>query len=431
MTSIDKKIIKKNCPIKKLGIGNKHHFFGYYNKTPWHKSLPFVLANQHDEMDADLTPDLVAQIGYFNLEKNEEFVALDETTTWNWQMGCQLQWLDALDEKKVIFNIRSPKTNNREYPPFASKILNIETGEEKVFDYPVYTVAPNSKYAITVDYRRLYVTHETIGYSEPLGKAEDLELYPENDGLIYLDLQSGTTKLLVSYADLRNLNHSPSMDKAIHWISHIEINPNSSRILFLHRWTERVEDETCFLHRLVTINPDGTGIRILEDSDHPLPQLNEDFDPSSVGTYDYEKSEYQISHPLWKNNDSIIVWAPHKGSIHYHLYEDKENGIVEIIGEDLLTENGHMSYSPVNDRWLLTDTYPDSETSKRKLLIYDTEKDLLYEIGEFYTPDLKKESRCDLHPRWDRSGNYVCIDSVHEKNQRQMYVIDVRDIVEQ
>lgn len=83
---------------------------------------------------------------------------------------------------------------------------------------------------------------------------------------------------------------------------------------------------------------------------------------------------------------------------------------------------------PVNQRWLLTDTYPDSETSIRKLLIHDTQEDVAYDIGDFYTSYLKKVSRCDLHPRWDRTGTKVCIDSVHE-NMRQMYVLDVSEIV--
>src|SRR5690606_25958378 len=113
---------------------------------------------------------------------------------------------------------------------------------------------------------------------------------------------------------------------------------------------------------------------------------------------------------------------------HYQLYTDVDPVEVETVGEGLLTENGHMSYSPVNQRWLLTDTYPDSETNIRKLLIYDTQDDLVYDIGDFYTSDLKKENRCDLHPRWDRTGNFVCIDSVHE-NKRQMYIVDVSDLV--
>jgi hypothetical protein len=243
-----------------------------------------------------------------------------------------------------------------------------------------------------------------------------------------MDIATGQSRLITSYAELRNFKPVKSMDKAIHWVSHIEINPTSSRFLMLHRWTERVKDETCFLHRLITVNPDGTDMRLLEDSDHPLPQLEENFDPNAVGTYDYEKSEYQISHPMWCAKDRIIVWGPHAGSIHYHLYTDADNGEVEIIGKNILNENGHMSFSPTNRRWLLSDTYPDSETHERILFLYDTEANRRYDIGSFYAdPGLKKENRCDLHPRWSRDGKQVCIDSVHE-SERQMYLIDVSGI---
>lgn len=423
------KIIKKKCPIHQLGSGVAHHFFGYYNKTPWHKSLPYVLANQYGHMDADLTPDLIATVGYFDVSNNDHFHKVGETSTWNWQMGCQLQWLDGATGNKLIFNVRAPSMKEKgNYPSFGALIHDIDTGETTTLSHPVYSVAPDSTYAVTVDYRRLYVTHETIGYSEIEGRATNLPLCPADDGLRRIDLPTGDTRLLVSYDELKSFHHRESMDKAIHWISHAEINPSSSRVLFLHRWTERVEDETCFLHRLITINADGSDMRLLECSDHPLPQLETHFDPNAVGTYDYEKSEYQISHPYWKDDDHIIVWGPHAGSIHYHLYQDKDNGAVEIVGKDLLTENGHMSYSPTNPRWLLTDTYPDTQTNIRKLLIYDTENEIAYDIGDFYTSDLKKVSRCDLHPRWNRTGTQVCIDSVHE-GKRQMYIVDVSTVV--
>ena len=51
-----------------------------------------------------------------------------------------------------------------------------------------------------------------------------------------------------------------------------------------------------------------------------------------------------------------------------------------------------------------------------------------HDLGRFYTdPDLGKENRCDLHPRWRGDGRAVCIDSVHE-GERQMYLIDVAGI---
>ncbi len=419
----------RTYPIRRLGRGALHHFFGYYDKTVWDKADRLVLANQVPIMTADLTSDMCAEVGYFDTKNDDGYHACGTTTAWNWQMGCQLQWLDGREGLQMIYNVRRDSAAGP-YPGFGAAIHDVRTGQTRYLDCPIYVAAPNSAYALSVDYSRLYVTHETIGYCEPTGKRRNLPLYPEDDGIHSIDLNTGRTRLLVSYADLRNFHHRASMDKALHWVSHIEINPSSSRILFLHRWTERVEDETCFLHRLITMDPDGGNMRLLECSDHPLPQLADDFDPAAVGTYDYEKSEYQISHPLWRDDRHVIVWGPHDGSIHYHLYEDADAGRVEVIGKEILTENGHMTFSPVNPRWLLTDTYPDPRTNERILILYDCEKQVRHDLGSFYTdPGLRKENRCDLHPRWSRDGRQVCIDSVHE-HERQMYLIDVSALVD-
>lgn len=418
-------------PCRRIGAGPQHHFFGYYNKTVWDRSGRYLLANQVPMMTADLTPELAAEVGFFDLEDQDRYHVLGRTTAWNWQMGCQLQWLDGLAGRQVIYNVRTPDRGGV-YPGFASVVHDVDTGATRMLPLPVYVVAPNSRYALCVDYSRLYITHPTIGYSEvqPRHTRADLPKAPADDGLHVLDIATGASRLLVSYADLRNFHPVPSMDKAIHWVSHIEINPSSSRVLFLHRWTERVEDETCFLHRLITMNPDGSDMRLLECSDHPLPQLAENFDPSAVGTFDYEKSEYQISHPLWRDDRHIIVWGPHGGKIHYHLYTDSDAGEVEVIGNGILTENGHMTYSPVNTRWLLSDTYPDAQTNERVLFLFDVANGVRHDLGSFYTdPDLGKENRCDLHPRWRRDGRQVCIDSVHQF-ERQMYIIDVSRLVD-
>lgn len=414
-------------PCRRVGDGSQHHFFGYYNKSNWDKDNRLLLAQRTPWMDQYLTPEVKATVGYFDTGDGDRFHAVGETGAWNWQMGSQLQWLDGAPGRQLVYNDRTGDMKAR-YPGFGAVVVDVDSGARRQLPMPVYVVAPSSAWALSVNYRRLYVTHETIGYSEP-GQPFELPPAPADDGIWRMDMASGDAALLVSYAQLKAFHHRPSMDKAIHWVSHIEVNPSSSRILFLHRWTERVKDETCFLHRLITMDPDGSGMRLLECSDHPLPQLADDFDPAAVGTFDYEKSEYQISHPLWQDDGHIIVWGPHAGEIHYHLYHDAEGGAVEVVGRGVLVENGHMTFSPVDKRWMLSDTYPDDRTHERFLFLFDMHTGERRNLGSFYaTPELSKENRCDLHPRWSRDGRLVCIDSVHE-HQRQMYVLDVSSIV--
>jgi hypothetical protein len=418
--------ISRPCPIRRVGDGSRHHFFGYYNKHPWDRTGRYLLAQQVPMFTADLTGKESAEVGFFDLEDNDRFHPVGETSAWNWQMGSQLQWLQGKTGRQLIYNSRSvTAATNNPYPDFCATVYNLETQTSRQLPLPVYVVAPSSEWGLCVDYSRFQVTHPTIGYAATRVEPA-LANAPDNDGIYRMDTDSGEARLILSLRDLKNYQPLKSMDRAIHWITHLEINPASSRFLFIHRWTERVEDETCFLHRLFSANPDGTDLRLLECTEHPLPQLNEGSDVNEVGTFDYEKSEFQISHPAWKNDHQIIVWGPHKGGIHYHLYDELTGGVA-VIGADCLTENGHMTYS-VDGKWLLSDTYPDSISNERLLILYDVVNNQRYDVGSFYTdPNLGKPNRCDLHPRWNPDSRQVCIDSVHEQ-VRQMYLIDVSSL---
>src|SRR3546814_5554873 len=80
-------------------------------------------------------------------------------------MGTQLQWVDGISDSKIIYNVRT-QDKTAVYPGFGSRIRDIHTGDTRELPLPVYVVAPNGSYALSVDYRRLYITHEAIGYSE-------------------------------------------------------------------------------------------------------------------------------------------------------------------------------------------------------------------------------------------------------------------------
>jgi len=96
----------------------------------------------------------------------------------------------------------------------------------------------------------------------------------------------------------------------------------------------------------------------------------------------------------------------------------------EVFALGVLTEDGHPSFHPQNNT-LLTDTYPD-KYSERKILLLD-EASRLQILGSFFSPfNYSKEVRCDLHPRWDREGKWVCFDSAHE-GHRNLYLIEMGD----
>ena len=138
------------------------------------------------------------------------------------------------------------------------------------------------------------------------------------------------------------------------------------------------------------------------------------------------ESDRNVSHYSWKSDDELLITLIHcKNLASYRLYDCNKNIYTEI-DEEILNKDGHPSYSPNGDL-LLTDTYPD-KIGYQSLLLYSA-KSKLIELGRFRHPMLpvlrySEEVRCDLHPRWDRSGKRVCFDSTHE-GSRAMYIYNL------
>jgi len=94
-----------------------------------------------------------------------------------------------------------------------------------------------------------------------------------------------------------------------------------------------------------------------------------------------------------------------------------------------MTADGHCSYLPGNE-WILNDSYPGQSERLRELHIYHLPSGRKVPLGSFYSvPEYTGEWRCDLHPRFSPDGRSVVIDSVHEGNRRQLYLVDISRIV--
>ena len=94
-----------------------------------------------------------------------------------------------------------------------------------------------------------------------------------------------------------------------------------------------------------------------------------------------------------------------------------------MVGDENLNADGHPMLSP-NGRTLVLDSYPDI-MSERSLSLLDLKSGLETKLGVFYSPPLLSgERRCDLHPRWDRRGMSVAVDSAH-KGKRGLYILDL------
>ena len=371
--------------------GPAHHFFGYYEKTPWDATGRYLLAMQTTFIDRPPTPDDVAAIGLIDAAEGNAWQPIAETTAWNWQQGAMLQWLPSARDRLVIYNVRRSGG-------YASVVHDVWSGETRELPRPVYAISPDGRTAFSLDFERIADTrpgYGYVGFPDPHGD----DPCPETEGVYRMDLRSGESRLIVSLHDIAHYRPDEGALGAKHWFNHVQVNTDGSRIAFLHRWDPGEQRVT----RCFTADPDGSDVYLLA-------------------------GDGMTSHYDWRDPTHVLAWARHHGvGDRYFLMTDRTQE-KQVVGEGTLTTDGHCSYSP-DRRWILTDTYPDDE-HKRTLLLYDPAEDRRVDLGGFYAPpELPGEIRCDLHPRWSRDGRRVCFDSAHE-GMRQMYVLDVSRIVQ-
>ncbi|MDQ8206364.1 hypothetical protein QEH52_02510 [Coraliomargarita sp. SDUM461003] len=373
-------------PAKAITSSSKHHFFGYYDKSCWDASQRWVLGQESMFMDRAPNAGDTITIGVIDTHNKNAWRPLTQTSAWNWQQGCMLQWLG--DGTEIIFNDIGPDG-------FYARIINIETEAERKLSRPIYAVNRQGTHAVSLNFSRLQNQRPGYGYAGIPDKWEAVAT-PTDDGLYSLDLQTGASELILSLADAANFQRMPEFEGKLHRFNHIQFSTNEQRFAFLHRY--KTPDEEVGRTRLMTMNLDGSELRCL--SDHGF-----------------------VSHYDWQADKAVLAWSGRHGiGDRYFLFEDKIGGDIQIIGGERFKTDGHCSFSP-DGQYMLTDSYPD-ETDHRSLLLYHIERDELTTLGRFYSPPMEWQIRCDLHPRWNRDGTQVCIDSIHE-GHRQMYVLSI------
>jgi len=398
-----------------LTAGPGHHFFGYYDKCPWDSTGRYVLGLEVGFVDRPPRRDDAVTIGLIDTEAGNAWQPLDHTAAWCWQQGTMLQWLGSAPDRAVVYNTRSGDG-------YGSRIRDVHSGEVRDLERPVYAVSRDGRAAVSINFARLGVTRPGYGYNGLPDPWED-DLAPADDGIWWLDLETGEHRLIVSLSRVVAMRPQESMAGCRHWINHLQFNTDDSRFLFLHRWTAADGRRHT---RLFTSDREGQDLRCVLD--HGM-----------------------TSHFDWRNAHQIFAWARWRDTgDHYYLMEDRDVSEVEagepaaqrdadigvatpmpgvrLVGEGTFSEDGHCSFAPAGG-WLLTDTYPDREESKRTLILYDLARDRRVDVGRYYAPpEITGEVRCDLHPRWSRDGTEVCFDSVHE-GSRQIYAVDVAGLL--
>lgn len=227
-------------------------------------------------------------------------------------------------------------------------------------------------------------------------------------------METGESDLIISLARLAEIpfQGGPLTDQW-NYVNHLLVSPDSKRFIFLHRWRAKGPDDpefavnNGFVTRMFTAAIDGTDLYEL--------------DPSGF-----------TSHFIWRDPQHICAWTKPEGmESAFYLFQDKTDQI-EVVGKEKMPDNGHNTYLSVgNGRdWILNDTYPRGVRRQQNPYLYHVPSDTRYDLGKFHLPrDYSGEWRCDTHPRSSNDGQLVCIDSPHGGNGRQLWLLDISEIV--
>ena len=379
-----------NFIAKPITQGPKHHFFGYYGICPWDATGRYVLCLESDFHERLPGAGDRAVVGMVELATGK-FEPLAETRAWNFQKGCMLHWLPTAPDRLIIYNDRQ---NDR----FVSVVLDIHSGERRVLPHPISALSHDGRQALSLNYARLSDMRPVVGYAGLADPFAD-QKHPTDDGVTLMDTETGEAKVLVSYEEVRAfLSVYPKIQTSKIWFNHPVINHNDSRFTFLVRWHEPGISRKHPI--LLTAGLQGGNLRLVTD----------------LGA----------SHHVWQTPEHLFGWISMPEGYHYYLVNDA-NGDYQPVRPDILTKNGHCSFSQ-DGTWLLTDEYPDEDNYQALLLWHMAEERLVVLERFLASQPFRGEIRCDLHPRWSRDERQVCFDSIHE-GTRQVYVMDVSEVL--
>jgi len=401
-------------PVRISPVGTKkkplYHNFFYYNHTPteclqFEPTGRYLLGMRFFVERRELQPFDKAEIGIFDLQHHNEWQKIGETTTWNWQQGCRLQWVpDKFEE--IIWNDRSDDGKR-----IVTRVYNFKTKQTRMVPFPVYVTSPDGKKGLGVNYER--VQHRGCKYPGIEDPYQD-QWAPGNIGLWEIDMVSGEKKLILSIRELAKVMYpdgfpSDTLNRNLYFFR-AGYNPSGTRIFLFVKDFQDVWGNWRIRTEGYTLNPDGTDIR-----------------------YFYQEP----SHHYWLNDGEVVDNGVHAlpcspATLGYYRFKDDGTGLAKekLFG----APNGHITVNQNGD-WILTDASDGDGHIYLYLFHLPTRKivplaKLETQLGGYIYRTGLGAMRCDLHPRFSHDGRMISFDSTHEGVGRHIYVMDISSIID-
>ena len=448
-----------NSCVKRLTNGPKHHLFGFHDLEISNYKCNKFLSLEVDIINRPPMPGELYGVGYVT---DGEFVKLGETTAMNYPQGSRQQWVGDTE----LFT-----TNNQVGDIWGTDLYDTESN--KLIDrFPASThmLSKDGRFSYGLDYARLFRLG-MYGYVGIKDRGAN-ELVPEDSGITVMDLKTKEVRLLVSVRQAAECGHQKCPMVTPHYLTHLLVNPSSTRIAFLHRYTVPGGG---LIERLMTVGTDGTDLRCLAQGFMSHFDWKDDKHLYIFGransSIDSIQNSKLLSNPVMAS--PIMIYplkiarklvksimhggkGGHFGKTFLMISDEPEPKIVPF-GQNTIPVDGHPMTNPSNRDWCICDNYPD-DNMERDLFLYQFSKDLRINLCRFKEPklpldmsqvdtcfaDIEKDViktislekltfartglHCDFHPRWSHDGRLAFFDSLHE-GTRQIYYINVSNLL--
>jgi len=397
--------IKYFKPVRISPSGSKkepaYHGFFFYNCAQF--ELPqfdpsgrYMLGMRIFIESRKVKPTDKGEIGIFDLYNDNKWIKIGETTAWNFQQGCRLHWIPRSSEE-IIWNDRS-----KDGKKLVSRIFNIRTHQTRTLPIPIYTISPDGKTALSINFER--IVHKEgckyVGIEDPYYN----QWAPAGIGIRKMDINTGEVKMILSLKEMAHIMYpdalpSDTMGRTLYFFRE-GFNPSGKRFIAF------VKDAT-----LESTRTEGFSMN-LEGSDIK---------------YFY----HEPSHHFWLNDEEIVADGTLANS-GYFRFKDDGTGIAKEKYFD--APNGHVTMHK-NGEWFLTDTY--NMDGFIYLYMYHIPTKTFVPLAKLINnADFPKgygtygSFRVDLHPRFSPDGKFISFDSTHEGLGRQIYMMDITHIID-
>jgi hypothetical protein len=357
--------------------------FWFYDEFQFDETDRYMLGMTVHFTDRDVQANDVGEIGYVDLENSNEWTKIGETTAWNWQQGCRLQWRPNSDE--IVWNDHSDDKSH-----FVCRVYNFKTKEYRTLPKMIYDISSDGKYALLHDFSRM--KHAGTSYAGVPDPYEDLK-YTDQIFIEKMDMDTGGSERLVSLEQLAKIAFPNGYDGETNLYFFREgWNPSGTRfITFLRNMDSPNRHVSGW-----SISADGSDIRYFFDNP---------------------------SHHVWVN-DSVMFEGRYFATI-----KDNGSGTIQTPLAEVDANIDPTILPEPYDDWILGDTYVLDGV--QHLFLFHKPTKLFVPLARLKATGAPGGIyRVDLHARSSRDGRKVAIDATHEGLGRQLYLVDIGYILD-